>query len=329
MCLLTFMQAGCTADITDLSNGALNNPDGFGFAVHAGNKVIHNSGLNFERVLDEFLQVRAKHSGPALFHSRITTHGATSRDNCHPFQVGRDATTVMAHNGMLPIKDDGVRSDTRIFAESMFPSWGGALTLNSRKMRKRLAKFASGSKLVFITANRDVNDDFVIINEGLGHWSDGVWWSNSSYAYKPYISTGWRKYTPDAYGWVDDRETDDDDGESSSPYIGGNGYGLTEDCTYVDKDGNEVWGELWTCGMCGHQEYIHDGNISFQDFCENCDACWFCTDDRVLCNCWHKPQRDYLDTAHDELIEVNGVQINKWQPTLWGYDKAIKEGSLY
>lgn len=324
MCLLTFMQAGCTADVTDLSNGALNNPDGFGFAVHAGNKVIHNSGLNFERVLDEFLKVRAQHSGPALFHSRITTHGATSRDNCHPFQVGRDSTTVMAHNGMLPIKDDGVRSDTRIFAETMFPSWGGPLTLNSRKMRKRLAKFASGSKLVFITANPDVSDDFVIVNEGLGHWSDGVWWSNSSYAYKPYISTGWRKFTPDpyAYGYRDDAHDEDD----YVPYAGGNGYGLVEDATFVDRDGTEVWGELWTCGMCGHVEYIHEDNVNVTDYCDNCDACWYCTDDRILCNCVHAPQTDYMDMT--PTFQTIGAK--SWQtPSIWGYDNAIKNGSIY
>jgi hypothetical protein len=320
MCLLTFMQAGVTADIADLSNGAINNPDGFGFAVHAGNRVIHNSGLNFDRVLDEFLKVRAKHSGPALFHSRITTHGSTSRDNCHPFQVGRDRDTVMAHNGMLPIKDDGVRSDTRIFAESMFPSWGGTRTLNSRKMRKRLAKFATGSKLVFITANSEVNDDFVIINEKLGHWCDGVWWSNSSYAYKPYLSTGWRKVTPDAYGW----DLDDDEDEGVAPYLAGNAYGLTEDCTYVDASGNIVWGELWTCGMCGKTEYIDEDNINTTDFCPHCDACWYCTDDRVLCNCWHEPQRDALD-----VVTINGATVNKWTPTLWGYDKSINEGSMY
>jgi hypothetical protein len=316
------MHAGVTADIADLHAGSVNNPDGFGYAVHAGNKVIHNSGLNFDRIVEEFLDVRAKHAGPALFHSRITTHGSTSNANCHPFQVGRDRDTVMAHNGMLPIKDDGVRSDTRIFAESLFPSWGGALTLNSRKMRKRLSKFADGSKLVFITANKDVADDFVIINENLGHWVDGVWWSNYSYEYSRF-TTSWRRLPSDttARGW-------DLDGVS-------NGYGLTTDASFVDRDGTEVWGEVWTCGMCGEKEYVDEDSLQTIDFCSNCDACWWCTDDRILCNCYHEPQRDYLDTAHDDFeptFDFGGLQVPSStfnHPTLWGYDKSIRQGSAY
>lgn len=289
MCLLTFMNEGTTASIDDLSVGAINNPDGFGFAIHAGNKVIRKSGLNFDAVLDEFLKERAKHSGPALFHSRITTHGGTNLGNCHPFQVGRDTSTVVAHNGMLPIKEANGKSDTRIFAEHLFPSWGGVRTLDSRKMRKKLSKFADGSKLVFLTADRNASQDFYIINEKLGHWVDGIWWSNSSYKWSRYSYSGSGMYTT---GW----SRADSSSAIAAKYINDAGHytlgsttrsgGAVYDCSFVDRDGTEVWGELWECANCAHQEYFDDENIDTADCCYVCDTCWFCGYDRILCQCY-------------------------------------------
>lgn len=321
MCLLTFMNENTTADIDQLRVGAENNPDGFGFAVHAGSHIIRHSGLEFERVLDRFLKARAQHSGPALFHSRITTHGGTSLENCHPFQVGRDRQTVMAHNGMLPIDAKNGKSDTRIFAETMFPSWGGAATLNSKKMRKKLSKFANGSKLVFLSANPDVNYDWTIINEKDGHWDGDVWWSNNSYKWgrTSYTST-WTKHSSKVFGWATDAyDWDDEDWEEWESYNGTNlmiPAGNTEDCSYVHPETGElVQGEIWECMSCGHEEYVSEARFQRGDldYCPACDSCWYCADHRRYCVCFH-------DTA---------TSTDNNQPTLWGYDKAIEMGSAY
>lgn len=301
MCLLTFMHSGVTAPEESLRCGAENNPDGFGFAIHAGTKIVRSSGLEFDSVYDDFIKARQKHSGPALFHSRITTHGGTSLDNCHPFQVGRDSGTVVAHNGMLPIKEDNGRSDTRIFAEDLFPSWGGVRTLTSKKMRKKLSKFAEGSKLVFLTTDRNVSDDFIIINEKLGHWVDGVWWSNSSYKPRSYVYSGYGMYTS---GWSR---------ASYSPvdydYSAG---GLVEDVTYIDPStGQEVWGELWTCSICDHVEYYDEDNIDEADVCPQCLSCWYCHNNAYSCQCW-----DYGQTS-EKITSVQRVL------TTAGYDSAV------
>lgn len=304
MCLLTFMSEYTTANVDDLLVGAENNPDGFGYAVHTGKKIIHNSGLSIDRVLDEFLAVRAKHSGPALFHSRITTHGGTTLENCHPFQVGRDELTIVAHNGMLPIKAKNNKSDTRIFAEEMLPQMGGASILNSKKQRKKLAKFASGSKLVFLSANPSVNENFHIINERDGHWDKGVWWSNSSYKYArhTYQPSGVTMYTS---GWS---HTDDGvDEYRGSKYV--------TDCSYVDmRTGEEVWGELWTCQVCGNQEYFDDANIHLADLCPTCDACWFCHSERILCTC-------YQDTYNNKSNYVPTHSVGNYDSTIdnWSF----------
>jgi hypothetical protein len=296
MCLLTFMNEYTTADIDQLTVGAANNPDGFGFAIHAGTSIVRGNGLKYNQVLDEFLKQRAIHSGPALFHSRITTHGGTTIDNCHPFQLGKDTLSVMAHNGMLPIPSTGGRSDTRILAEDMLPSWGGASILNSKKQRKKLAKFAAGSKLVFLSANPDVQNNHYIINENLGHWVDGVWWSNNSYVYSRYSYTGGGMYST---GW--ERKPTPTD-TIAYPSVAGS---LVEDCSYFDDDGNEVWGEMWYCATCEASEYIDEYNIDNADFCNNCSACWFCNVDRMLCECAWDSKKPDLDTYEDAYAVRN------------------------
>jgi len=284
MCLLTFAHEGVTPDLDALKTGAENNPDGFGFAIHAGSHIVKCSGLDFDQVIEEFIKQRAIHSGPMLFHSRITTHGGTSKANCHPFQIGRDRLSVLAHNGMLPIAEDKGRSDTRILAEDLLPSYGGVSALNGKKFRKKLSKFAEGSKLVILTANSSSANPFWIINENLGSWSDGVWWSNSSY-----------KWSRKSYAWSNTYTS----GWSSSTVI-------EKSVTPVDDAPNadEFWHDKWMCQGCGIVEYVDDFNVDQFDWCTNCDTCWFCHDPRKLCRCQHyeyhsEPMRNFYDSLVD------------------------------
>jgi len=202
VCLLTFIPSGIDVDIQDLRNGAKYNDDGFGFAVHMGDHIITGKGMNFEEVVDRFYDVRSRFKGHAIFHSRITTHGVTDTTNCHPFKVGTDDLTVVGHNGMLPIKpaDGDNRSDTSIFAAEYLPSLGGVYALDDLAVRKSLENWATGSKLVVLTADRHANSEYYILNESLGHWSDGVWWSNYSYCYTPAPARNTYNYGYSSYG---------------------------------------------------------------------------------------------------------------------------------
>jgi glutamine amidotransferase len=109
MCLLTYLPAGVQPDTDALLTGALVNADGHGFAIVAGrrlDRLIVQRGLDGEAVIDAFIAARLQHpQGPALFHSRLATHGDTTLDNCHPFTLGGDTRTVLAHNGVLPAED--------------------------------------------------------------------------------------------------------------------------------------------------------------------------------------------------------------------------------
>lgn len=259
MCLLTFMQQGAMANVDDLRRGAKFNDDGFGFAVHAGSSVITGHGMEFENVLEQFIKVRAKHDGVALFHSRITTHGKTDVGNCHPFRVGGDNLTVVGHNGMLPIQLGAgeTRSDTRIFAEEYLPNLGGVYALDDPTVFGTLSTWARGSKLVVITANKWANSDHYILNEKDGHWEDGVWWSNYSYCYEPARSYGYSSYT-------------------TSGWYGGVVRTPKDEQQVIDDDDAAYWNLYEVkCPVCESLE-VYDMDYEDPIVCETCGYCMWC-----------------------------------------------------
>lgn len=207
MCLLVFMPEGKTASKSSLENASWTNDDGFGWAIRAPDRIIVGKSMSFETAYDEFISARSSYNGDALFHLRITTQGGTTLENCHPFYVGKDQLSVVAHNGMLPVADDKTgRSDTRIFAETLLPKRGGIAFLNGDEPLKQLNKWAEGSKLVFLTANPVSKWRYVIVGMDDGHWGtgedDGVWFSNSSYKYtRPTYYGGWKSGAWDNTAW--------------------------------------------------------------------------------------------------------------------------------
>lgn len=186
MCLLSFYPADVTPDTDALSNGAYVNDDGHGFAVVAGKRIIVRRGMDAERMVAEFARIRSKHrSGPALFHSRFGTHGTLTKANCHPFRIGHDSRTVLAHNGILPKsvqpKKGDKRSDTRIAAEDFLPRSPFNL-FDSQGARDVLARWLTRSnKIVILTVNPRYRHNAYILHEEHGIWDSGIWYSNSDY----------------------------------------------------------------------------------------------------------------------------------------------------
>lgn len=183
MCMLTFVPKGVTPDREALLNGASWNTDGHGWAIVGKDRIHSGRGFDADRVASEFIAARKRHNGPALFHSRWATHGAVVTENCHPFKVGRDRKTVLAHNGILPkiaqpIKGDA-RSDTRKFAQDIMPKLFGEL--DNAEVRGSLSTWLGGNKIVVLTANRAYARRSYIFGEALGHWDSRIWYSNSDY----------------------------------------------------------------------------------------------------------------------------------------------------
>lgn len=199
MCLLTFFPSGQMPDTSALRNGSLFNDDGHGWAIVAKKGIISGKYLDAEEAIRDFAEIRAHHlEGPALFHSRLATHGIISEYNVHPFSVGRDGNTVLGHNGILPTsvqpgKKD-IRSDTRITAEDFF----GKLRLGPWWTRKGIRRYSAWmgyhNKIVILTANPVYGRNHFIFNESSGTWHDGIWYSNSGYM-PHYYKVGTGRYT--------------------------------------------------------------------------------------------------------------------------------------
>lgn len=238
MCLLTFLPAGALPDTDALLNGAEVNDDGHGFAIVTGDRILIRHGMSAEPMIEAFVADRREHpDGPALFHSRFSTHG-NERDlaNCHPFLLGGDARTVIAHNGVLPkvvqpAKGDP-RSDTRIAAETFLPAFG---SLRLRRTRLRVERWMTpANKIVILTVDRRFRDRAYILNEQEGIWDGGIWYSNDGY--RPYLrphrlgaaDSLWVWPSGRYADWTLDRcevcRADIDVAETVCPYCGGCPY---------------------------------------------------------------------------------------------------------
>jgi len=190
MCLLSYYEAGIIPDTERLCNGAQANADGHGYAIatRAG-RLITGHGMSSARVIAEFAELRKQHhDGPALFHSRFSTGGRLDEGNCHPYQVGRDRKTVLAHNGVLfHVKPGESRSDTRIFAERIMP--GQYVSLDRPRTRARLEGYLGKfNKIAVITVNPRYRHQGYLFNEKAGvRLPDGEWHSNHDF--KPFTYT--------------------------------------------------------------------------------------------------------------------------------------------
>ena len=121
MCLLTFMPPNVDISYEHAREAARSNPHGFGFAIHTGKTIIKDHDMDFSNLWTRWEKLREIERGAAIFHFRITTHGLTDVNNCHPFNVGDDPSSVLAHNGILPIlmPVHETRSDTK-YSLNMF-----------------------------------------------------------------------------------------------------------------------------------------------------------------------------------------------------------------
>lgn len=226
MCMLTYFPPGVLPDMEALENGARFNEDGHGFAIVSRGRLIVRHDNSATKILAKFKQLRAEMpEGPAIFHSRLGTHGnRNSRANCHPFRVGGDYRTVVAHNGILPAalqpgRGDS-RSDTRIAAATLF----ARTDLSSEAERVTLASIIGrANKLVFLTVDPRYSQNTYMINADEGFWHEGVWYSNTDYE-------GYDRYGK--YGY--DFRTDT----------------LVELCHECLSDTIEEDGYCWTCGAC-------------------------------------------------------------------------------
>lgn len=185
MCMLTYFPPGVQPNADRLTNGAVWNDDGHGFAIISKGQLIIHRSMDSDYLIAQFTKMRALHPhGPALFHSRWGTGGKRAKENCHPFRFGSDPKTVVGHNGVLghPSVQPGKkerRCDTRIAADEVLPFYDN---LDDEIERDALAEWIGPSnKFVILTANPRYKQQAYIINEKRGIWDGGIWYSNTDY----------------------------------------------------------------------------------------------------------------------------------------------------
>lgn len=249
MCLLMVSNPAARPSRDELLIACANNPDGFGWAVNTGEKIITGKSFNAEHAVNTFLNLLKKYpQGFGLFHARIATHGSVCIANTHPYKVGGADDVVMAHNGVLSIEvpkgDD--RSDSRVFAEDWLPAIGIS-SLDDEQFFSELETLCAGSKIAILTTSAQLRKPLYIINEDLGHWVGGVWWSNHSYKTGSARWSGW--------SWVDDD--------------------LESVATWADVESD---GDCLVCG--GFATDPHDS------ICTTCDSCLSCGTYYLDCLCY-------------------------------------------
>lgn len=186
MCLLTVFPMPDLLDermIERLENGAWLNPDGSGWAVIQGDRIVTGRSLKGEVAVEGFVEAYARATGPALFHSRWATHGQKNLSNVHPFPVRKLRDTYVAHNGIMPSDSwpevGDFRSDTRVFADDILPI--KYRRLDSPKVRAHLHHWLDGNKIAILSTDPKLERNLYMFGMAAGEWVDGVWFSNSDH----------------------------------------------------------------------------------------------------------------------------------------------------
>lgn len=156
-----------------------NNNDGAGMAYfNRGRLVIHKEMNDFESFYSKYQEARRKcPNKPFIIHFRITTHGGTSLENCHPFPIGKE--DVFCHNGILRcVEAGGALSDTRVFGQNILEQIDLDYGDSQNFLLGRMIE--SSNKLIIMNKT----GKYMIINEKEGDWDEkGNWYSNTSHKY--------------------------------------------------------------------------------------------------------------------------------------------------
>lgn len=193
MCIAIVKPAGKWVSEESLFNSFQANPHGAGYAYYneATRTVIVKKGyFTFEEFKKEYME-DVTIDTPAFAHFRIATAGKKDASNCHPYLID---SGVLMHNGPCLNRDhckgDKDRSDTWQFADDMMKH----LSIeNIRAIKPMIEDFIGYEKVAFLFAD----GTHMIANEKQGMWSEGCWYSNSSF--RGYFQDSGKAYRDGSY----------------------------------------------------------------------------------------------------------------------------------
>lgn len=191
MCIIAAKPAGVAMPSRDTIRTMWDgNRDGAGLMYLDGGKVTIEKGFmtykSFAKKLDQLEKRLDLTRTPVVMHFRITTHGGTKPENCHPFPITDSIGALkkltsrtdigVAHNGIIHIIPRSGISDTMEYIASQLAPLKRALPrFYENKNAMLLVKNAIDSKMAFLTKEGKIYTvgDFVT--------DKGVLYSNRSY----------------------------------------------------------------------------------------------------------------------------------------------------
>lgn len=214
MCIIAIKKAGVAIPGEELFEQMFsNNPDGAGMMwVENGSVRIAKGYMTFGAFKDALDKVAARLNLvgiPMVFHFRITTHGSTKPDNCHPFPISENACMLqklqcttnvgVAHNGMITniaASKNGL-SDTMEFVLSYLSKMKqiSGKFYQHPAFKEIIGNIIGSDKMVFLDKNGVIETVGDFVTE-----TDGMLYSNTSY-----MQSRWASYS---WGW-DDRKVCD------------------------------------------------------------------------------------------------------------------------
>lgn len=155
------------------------NPHGAGLAYPEKGKLVLKKGyFDFEDFYEEFVKVSSRY--PLMVHFRWASAGEINKENCHPFVINKDC--AMVHNGTIwdfvPDPKKTKKSDTRLYVERVLSPMLPKNNPKSCPVTKYLLEKSIGRSKIIIL---DKFGRYCILNEGLGVWSKGIWYSNDGF----------------------------------------------------------------------------------------------------------------------------------------------------
>ncbi len=157
-----------------IKNSWDNNDMGAGLLWNENNKLSVFKTYDYDEYISKYNELRDNANiGNIVLHFRIATSGYKGEHNLHPFLVSD--TLGFVHNGVIKGLGNKQFSDTYEFNDMLKKFKHNFLACDMSKYF--ISEYIGYSKLLFL----DADDKYTIINEELGKWADGNWYSNDSY----------------------------------------------------------------------------------------------------------------------------------------------------
>lgn len=297
----------------ELQNCFKRNPDMCGFTfvntTSDGMKYVDiwKGYTKFDDFWEDYEPIASLNDRNILVHFRIATSGGVNAHNCHPFRINPSLSLI--HNGVLgcvKVPKGSKDNDTRIFIDEYLKGLPNNIYKN-KMFRKILGDMIGHNKFVLL----DVEDNYYIINEDLGHWLNGCWRSNYTYE-APKVTTTTTKKTDDIYKEYEDYyDYYYYQGKFNNDNSNGNVIVLDKETTGLDVESERY------CPCCG-VELLEDEGFFCQEcadaYKEMCDNNKESIKEHSWCDCCGIAVKPVSTSGVDECPYCGNVDLTPLEP---------------